>query len=187
MHTIADCLSGNPVNTPSADDLHGEAEIEHCQQVLMALARDDDDTGEHILPDLHLTRIREEVLHDQEYTKLMETIQGGFPADKKQLDLDLHPFWAVREELAILHGVVTLGQRLVIPKRMRPTVLKQLHKSHQGQTRTLRRALQSLHLPNITNDIRQMAFRPAWIFRLASTLPLHMNVPLRVNQSTRPF
>ena len=37
---------------------------------------------------------------------------------------------------------------------MRHAILKQLHASHQGETRTLRRARQIVCWPNMTNDIR---------------------------------
>ena len=51
-------------------------------------------------------------------------------------------------------GIVLWGARMIIPKSTRKEILQQLHASHQGQERTLRRARQIVYWPNISNDIR---------------------------------
>ena len=46
--------------------------------------------------------------------------------------------------------------RIVVPREMRREVLKMMHAAHQGVTKTLRRARQTVWWPSITNDIKTM-------------------------------
>ena len=78
-----------------------------------------------------------------------------------------------------------IGQRLVILKRMRRTVVTLLHAAHQGETRTLRRARQIVYWPNMTNDIRN-AVRSCQA--CAMLLPSQPREPfLSDSHPTRPF
>ena len=60
--------------------------------------------------------LRDEGTKDQEYKKLQHIVKQGFPDTKSILDIDLHPYWEKRSDLAVEDGIVTIGQRLVIPK-----------------------------------------------------------------------
>ena len=155
-HKVVDCLSRYPVDLPSDDDLRGESDIENCQLVLQQIATVDSETGEPILEDHHLVALRTEGQLDPEYRKLKEAVYKGFPKEKAHLDLDLHPFWPIQADATLCNDIVMVGSRLVIPKSMRPNILKLLHASHQGQTRTLRRARQVVYWPNMTNDIQNV-------------------------------
>ena len=83
-------------------------------------------------------------------------LSTGFPEERPQLPPDLHPYWDVRQDLSVDQGIILLGQWLVIPAPLRPSVLRSLHASHQGETRTLRRARQVVFWPKMTNDIRNI-------------------------------
>ena len=77
------------------------------------------------------------------------------------------------------------GLRVVVPARLRQEVLYELHSSHQGQDRTLRRAQQVVCWPSITNDIRNVVRSCA---ACAERLPSHAPEPLLVEPPpSRPF
>ncbi|XP_065180051.1 uncharacterized protein K02A2.6-like [Sycon ciliatum] len=120
------------------------------------LSQEDEETGHTVLPDLGITKVRAEGSTDPEYLKLLNAVKNGFPVDKAALDLDLHPYWQVRHDLSVEDGIVLLGHRIVVPRRLRQTTLEQLHASHQGQTRTLRRARQAVYWPQISNDVKNV-------------------------------
>ena len=52
------------------------------------------------------------------------------------LPTDLRSFWSFRDELGIGDGVLFKGKQVMIPERMRDTILSQLHKGHQGIEKT---------------------------------------------------
>ena len=152
-HKVVDCLSRNPVETPSEEDLSGEAGIEHFHHVLHLRANIDSEDGQPIT-DLQLSAISDAGNNHPAYQQLKEMLSTGFPEERSQLPPDLHPYWDVRQDLSVDQGIILLGQRLVIPAPLRPSVLRSLHASHQGETRTLRRARQVVFWPKMTNDIR---------------------------------
>ena len=77
------------------------------------------------------------------------------------------------------------GSRVVIPATLRKDILRQLHASHQGQDRTLRRARQMVYWPSITNDIRNVVRSCA---ECAERLPSHAPEPLLLDPPpSRPF
>ena len=53
------------------------------------------DTGDGILPDLHVSCVGATIGKDQEYLKLIEAIRQGFPEAKSALDVDLHRYWDI--------------------------------------------------------------------------------------------
>ena len=53
-------------------------------------------------------------------------------------------------------GLVLKGDRIVIPQVLRKEVLKAIHTGHQGETKCLLLARESVFWPGITNDIKKM-------------------------------
>ena len=184
-HKVVDCLSRRPVDDPSPEDLSGENEIEHCHSVLFRLACEDAESGEDILSDGHIVSVRDKGRQDAEYNHLKQVITIGFPKEKSELPLELHPYWNDRTELSVINDVIFRGQRLVIPKLMRRSILQHLHASHQGETRTLQRARQTVFWPGITNDIRNMIRSCG---SCAVLLPSQQREPLKADPPpSRPF
>ena len=93
---------------------------------------------------------------DTEYVQLVDTIRNGFPLSFKALPKDLRPYWNGRQQLSIDSGVALKGHRIIVPQAMRQSVLQDLHKAHQGMTRTKNRARQVIYWPGLTKDIEEM-------------------------------
>ena len=92
-------------------------------------------------------------------TRLSRYINTGFPCDKKNLPTDLQEFWNHREALSIEPGLITCGNRIIVPKEMRAKMLQYIHKGHQGKERYLLRARNTVFWPKITYDVQELIER----------------------------
>ena len=99
-----------------------------------------------------LDQLRKSTAQDKQLTRLKGYINTGFPCDKKNLPTDLHEFWPHKEILSIESGLITCGNRIIVPKEMRPEMLQYVHEGHQGKERCLLRA-------RMTYDIQQLIER----------------------------
>ena len=129
-------------------------------------------------PYFHCTIARLAAAH----TFLMAEISGHALTDLREL----HPSWESRADLAIdSGGTILRNGRLLVPRPLRREVLKDLHSSHQGQSRTLQRARQVIFWPNMSNDIKNMVRS---CDTCASFLPSQQQEPLHSHDiPVRPF
>ena len=58
--------------------------------------------------------------------------------------------------LSIKSGLITCGNRIIVPKEMRPEMLQYIHERHQGKERCLLRARNTVFWPKMTYDIQQL-------------------------------
>ena len=59
-------------------------------------------------------------------------IERGWPETKKETSGVMTHYFDMRDELAVTDGLVLRGERLVIPRKMRTQIKKDLHSSHIG-------------------------------------------------------
>ena len=98
-------------------------------------------------------------MQDNQLTRLSHYINTGFPCDKKNLLTDLHEFWNHRKALSIESGLITLGNRIIVPREMRPEMLQYIHEGHQGKERCLLQARNTVFWPKMTCDIQELIER----------------------------
>ena len=121
----------------------------------------------HILMSVHpqdtvskkLDRLRKSTAQDNQLTRLSHYINTGFPCDKKNLPTDLQEFLNHREALSIENGLITCGNRIIVPNEMRAKMLQYIHEGHQGKERCLFRARNTVFWPKITYDIQELIER----------------------------
>ena len=94
-------------------------------------------------------------MQDNQLTRLSHYINTGFPCDKN-LPTDLHEFWNHREALSIESGLITFGNRIIVPREMRPEMLQYIHEGHQGKERCLLWARNTVFWPKMTYDIQEL-------------------------------
>ena len=58
--------------------------------------------------------------------------------------------------LSIESGLITCGNRIIVPKDMRPEVLQYVHEEHQGKERCLLKARNTVFWPKMTYNIQQL-------------------------------
>lgn len=161
-HTTVDVFSRFPVSNPTAEDLEGEGDIEdyvktivEAKSKMINFLKPSEMRGK----DATLEKIRMAGKQDQVYIKLLSQVEQGFPRNKDLLDLDLHPFWHVRDSLSVMNGVLLHGSRVMIPKAMRRAILEDLHAAHPGVERSLARARECVYWRGISHEIKAMVRR----------------------------
>jgi hypothetical protein len=100
--------------------------------------------------------IRDETTSDPTLNELKETIYHGFPEARNELPTQLRDFWSYREELSVHNGIIHKGERVYVPKALRPAILQNLHTGHLGITKTQLRAKRDVFWPKINTDIENM-------------------------------
>ena len=58
--------------------------------------------------------------------------------------------------LSIESGLITCGNRIIVPREMRPEMLQYIHEGHQGKERCLLRARNTVFWPKMTYDNQQL-------------------------------
>ena len=95
-------------------------------------------------------------MQDEQLTRLKGYISTGFLCDKKNLLTDLHEFWPHKEMLSIKSGLTTCGNRIIVPREMRPEMLQYIYEGHQGKERCLLMAMNTVFWPKMTYKIQQL-------------------------------
>ena len=80
-----------------------------------------------------LDQLRKSTAQDDQLTRLKVYINTGFPCDKKNLLTDLHEFWPHKEMLSVKSGLITCGNRIIVPREMQPEMLQYIHEEPQGK------------------------------------------------------
>ena len=106
-----------------------------------------------------LDQLRKSTVQDNQLTRLSHYINTGFLCDKKNLLTDLHEFCNHRETLSIESGLITCGNRIIVPKEMRPEMLQYIHEGHQGKERCLLQARNTVFWPKMMYDVQELIER----------------------------
>ena len=178
-NAFADALSRNPVSLPLPDEEFGEDPALRALAIRACLRQDDDGR----IADLRHYELLQAARTDDDYQALVNAFRQGFPTDRRDVHPAVLPYLTFHQHLSVDDGLVLKGQRIVIPQSLRSRVLTDLHASHQGLTRTLRRARQVVYWPHITNDIDN-------VVRSCEQCRLHASSqakePLRATEDRRP-
>ena len=83
-------------------------------------------------------------------------VKNGWPDTKVQVPIEARPYWTFRDEVATADGLLFKGTRLIVPKSLRPEMLRQIHKSHLGIVKCRQRAREVLFWPGMSVEIEQM-------------------------------
>ena len=65
-----------------------------------------------------LDQLRKSTSQDKQLTSLKHYISTGFPCDMKNLPTDLHEFWPHKDMLSIESGLITCGNKIIVPREM---------------------------------------------------------------------
>ena len=100
--------------------------------------------------------VKNAIAHDPTSCLLKATIYQGWPTYRKQCPEELWEYWNYRCELVLEDGLILKGDRVLIPESLRKQVQDCIHFGHQGETKCLLLARQSVFWPGMTDDIREM-------------------------------
>ena len=114
-------------------------------------------SSEYFFKEVRLTE--EEYSARQSTHKTQPLHQHRIPLYKKNLLTDLQEFWGYRDALSIKNGLITCGNRIIVPNEMRAEMLQYIHEGHQGKERCLLWARNTVFWPKIMYDIQELIER----------------------------
>ena len=79
------------------------------------------------LPDENLIKVRNAMSSDVEAQALLQVIKNGWPNDRCQLSPAVQPYFPIRDTLSHQDDIILKGERIWIPKALRPDMKRQLH------------------------------------------------------------
>ena len=118
---VADALSRMQSDNPDRQETVPEEEMNIYDSILDALP----------VSDVKLTEIKEAQDEDPVWKQIKKYYIEGWP-DKLHFHDAVKPYWSVRGELSVLHGILLNSSRIVVPSAMRLQVLDKVHEGHQG-------------------------------------------------------
>lgn len=99
--------------------------------------------------------LQEETGEDETTSKVKQRCANGWPKTSKGLTPDVAAFFEHRNEIYSDEDCLFLGHRTIIPKKLRPQVLRELHDGHPGIERMKLLARTKVYWPMINNDIKK--------------------------------
>ena len=84
-----------------------------------------------IRPD-RLAEIQKETESDEVMQLMKAVILDGWPDNINEIPNVLKPYYCIRDEFSVQNGLIFKGDRVVIPLKMRPSILESIHSSHIG-------------------------------------------------------
>ncbi|XP_037303260.1 uncharacterized protein K02A2.6-like isoform X1 [Manduca sexta] len=92
---------------------------------------------------------------DESLQLLKNYYQNGWPDRKSEVNKLVLPYWNCRHEIHAVKGLLLKGNSLIIPKELRPEILKMIHNGHQGIEKSKNFARGVVYWPLMSHDIQQ--------------------------------
>ena len=80
--------------------------------------------------DAKLVQIASETNHDCTLSAVAQYVRDGWPQYQKDVEPELRRFWDEQDQHS--KGILTYGDRIIIPKNLRQQMLQRIHEGHQG-------------------------------------------------------
>ena len=154
-HKVADCLSRYPVEKPCHEDTMLNEELSFNVNMIQEVTAGESFL-EPFITDSLIKKIEQQTQGDSVCQKLVKIIIDGFPEQKEHLDEELRPYWKVRGHLSFDCGLILYKKRIIIPQSMRRKTLADVHASHLGMERSMRRIRDTVYWPGIENQIKDV-------------------------------
>ena len=140
---VADTLSRNPLKGQEEGTVQKDVE-EHVDAVTSAWPASD----------AYLEKVQKETENDPSLQIALEYTQKGWPEYKDDVKMGARHLYPIRGELSEWNGILTKGDRIVIPCSLRQEVLQRIHEGHMGVNKCREKAQQAVWWPHIGQDIK---------------------------------
>jgi transposase InsO family protein len=104
------------------------------------------------LSDPLIEQIQKKAKADGEYQAFVQAVRQGFP---QGLKTESGEYWSMREGVYESEGLLFRNRELIAPRSSRLSVIRALHRAHQGLCSMLRRAEDNVCWPNMRKDLQQ--------------------------------
>ena len=180
-HRGPDALSRNPTlcSLNIAED-DGEA-TDNCEDrgethIIAAIIGTTNDPAAK--PTTDANDVRQAAKEDPEYQAIISAIENGFPPRADKSCSAIRQYWNVRSKLSLHDNLATMDGRVVIPASCRSTILKNLHSAHQGVSKMMARARDTVYWPGIETAIRNTRYNCQ---RCNESAPSQRSEPLQLS------
>ena len=100
--------------------------------------------------------LRESTKQDETLVLLKEIVTQGWPEKIKDLPPELQPYWTFQEAITVADWLLLKGNRIIIPDKDRPQILKQIHEGHLGIQKCLQRAKATVYWPRLYDELKDL-------------------------------
>ena len=101
-------------------------------------------------------KITSATAEDDELHAVKKMILTGWPDTRTEVPPLSVPYWEHRDEFATYANIVFRGERICVPKSLRPDMLKLLHVPHLGIVYTKQRARDIIFWPRMNSHIEDL-------------------------------
>lgn len=131
---LADLLSGSYIKDKVEDD-ESMTDIVHSVEANMGITKE------------RRIQFENETKKDKNLQDMIKFVNDGWPKQYKNLNSNLKPFWPYKEDITFSNNLLFVGDRLIVPQSLKNDMLKLLHESHFGMTKTKLKAKQLFYWP----------------------------------------
>ena len=92
---------------------------------------------------------------DKKLQELNQCLKEGWPMDKSKVPEGAKAYWNYRDQLE-QQGTMFKGNKVIVPRILRPEMLKKIHNAHLGIEKCKRRARDILFWPGMNVEIEEL-------------------------------
>ncbi|XP_037046531.1 uncharacterized protein LOC119081601 [Bradysia coprophila] len=134
---IADYLSRNHLETGNAEEDH------EFTTAVLSLS----------MGDKRETQFRLATENDEVLKRVSGYCLKGWPSDRTKVPECARDYYRIRNDICLQDGILFFEDRIVVPTSLRLYVLKLLHESHMGISKSQKRARELFYWPSMNVDI----------------------------------
>lgn len=101
-----------------------------------------------------MEEIKKGTEEDTTLQKVIEYVKKGWPSSNKSVLAEVRSYFNIQTELIVEENLLWKGVRVIIPQKLRLSVMKNLHASHLGIEGTLRRAREYVYWPGMNAQVK---------------------------------
>ena len=179
LHKIADATSRSPVKGESQDGSQvccttGTLEEAIRGGTMAGLCSID----ERSLRAVTWKELNQESSKDEVIAALRSLIENGAPEEKEEWPPELREYFAKADVFSCVDEVVLMGHRIVMPQKLRQSVVEVLHSGHCGVTGMVERARELMFWPKMKEALEEKRGRCGTCVRIAPSQPSAPPTPL---------
>ena len=123
---VADVLSRKFMPAETVDQSVGDLDVQN-HSIISTLP----------VSDSKMEQIRLATSEDTQMHDLQTVIQEGWPQHRQNCKESIMDCWNFRDELSVIDDIILKGQKIFVPKSLRPEMLGKIHTGHLGMEKAL--------------------------------------------------